>query len=301
MFRETNPSVTRYKARVKDLPLLDRETELALARRWKEGRDFAARDELARVHLRSVVATALKYRRYGLEVSDLIAEGNVGLLHALDKFDPERGVRLVTYASHWIRAYVLDSILRSWSMVGGGAALRTKLFFKLRREQARAKNLVGEGEASERLLVQRLGIDQERLRGMLQQIELRDLHLDHVLVPDSDMRWIDALPAPDRSQEEVAMNRETVAHARVVVQSALDALDRRERFIVEQRLMADPEDELSLAEIARALGFSRERARQLEVRARHKLRAHIVHIESARGQRRLAGAAAPLRSGSRAA
>jgi RNA polymerase sigma-32 factor len=283
MLVETDPSLTRYKALVSQLPVLERDEELALARRFKASGDPVARDVLARSQLRTVVSIALKYRRYGIDLSELIAEGNVGLVHALSKFDPERGNRLVTYASHWIRAYILESVLKSWSIVGGGSgALRTKLFFKLRRERARVENLVGNGEEAERLLAQRLELEPEKLRVLLQQLEIRDLRLDAAASDgDSSVRLVDVLPSLDRNQEEIALRSEAAESARDKVGNALEALDERERFIVEQRFMADPEDQLSLAEIGRSLGFSRERARQLEARARRKLRARIVHLEHA--------------------
>jgi RNA polymerase sigma-32 factor len=284
MLVEADPTLTRYKSLVSSLPLLDREEEVALARRFRENRDPTARDALARSQLRTVVSIALKYRRYGIDLSELIAEGNVGLVHALSKFDPERGNRLVTYASHWIRAYILEAVLRSWSIVGGGSgALRTKLFFKLRRERARVANLVGEGEEAERLLAERLDVEPEKLRILLQQLEIRDLRLDASATDgDSTVRWVDTLPSLDRNQEEIALRSEAAETARDKVETALAGLDERERFIVEQRFMADPEDQLSLAEIGRTLGFSRERARQLEARARRKLRARIGHVEHGR-------------------
>lgn len=283
MLVETEPTLARYKSFVSGLPMLDRDEELALARRFKETRDPVARDRLTRSQLRTVVSIALKYRRYGLDLSELVAEGNVGLVHALEKFDPDRGNRLVTYASHWIRAYILESVLRSWSLVGGGSgALRTKLFFKIRRERARVTNLVGEGEEAERLLAQRLDVQPEKLRVLLQQLDIRDLRLDGYADGDSSTRWIDLLPSLDHNQEEVALRSEAAEGAKEAVRPALEALDERERFIVERRFMADPEDQLSLAEIGRALGFSRERARQLEARARRKLRARIVHLEGRR-------------------
>jgi RNA polymerase sigma-32 factor len=291
MLVENDPTLTRYKALVSNLPALERDEELALARRFRDAGDPIARDRLARSQLRTVVSIALRYRRYGLELSELIAEGNVGLVHALSKFDPERGNRLVTYASHWIRAYILESVLKSWSIVGGGSgALRTKLFFKLRRERARVANLVGEGEEAERLLAQRLDIEPEKLRVLLQQLEIRDLRLDASAGDgDSTARVVDTLPSLDRNQEELALRSEAAETARDAVGNALEALDERERFIVEQRFMADPEDQLSLAEIGRSLGFSRERARQLEARARRKLRARIVHLERGFAPAALAG------------
>src|SRR5688572_7290832 len=238
MLVETDPALTRYKSLVTHLPVLDRDEELALARRFKESGAPVALDMLARSQIRTVVSMALKYRRYGIALSELIAEGNVGLVHGLSKFDPERGYRLVTYTSHWIRAYILESVLKSWSIVGGGSgALRTKLFFKLRRERARVANLVGEGEEAERLLAQRLALEPEKLRVLLQQLEIRDLRLDATATTDGDsnVRFVDTLPSLDSNQEEIALRSEAAESARDTVGNALEALDKRERYIVEQR------------------------------------------------------------------
>ncbi|HVR20780.1 MAG TPA: sigma-70 family RNA polymerase sigma factor [Polyangiaceae bacterium] len=268
-------------------PRLDREEELTLFRRWKDDGDSVAHDRLVRSLLRNVVAVALKYRSYGPELSELIAEGNLGLLQALEKFDPERGYRVVTYAEHWIRAYVLERVLRSWSIVGGGSgALRTKLFFKLRRERARITNVVGEGPEADRLLSQRLGIAPDRLDGLLRRIEARDLSLDGTVQQDGSMRWVDTLESLEVGQEERVVNEETTRRLRDVVGGALAFLDVRERFIVERHLMSDQDEELSLAEIGRNLGVSRERVRQLEARACRKLRRRLEELGKSRARER---------------
>ena len=153
MANEFDPALSRYMTMVQKLPKLTREDELELCKQWQNHADTKARDKLVRCHLRYVVAIALKYRRYGLPLSELIAEGNFGIVHALSKFEPDRGNRFVTYAAYWIRAYILNYIIRSWSLVGvGSGALRSKMFFKLRREKVRISNLVGEGEQADEML-----------------------------------------------------------------------------------------------------------------------------------------------------
>jgi RNA polymerase sigma-32 factor len=284
MAREIDPAVSRYMTMAKNLPTLDGETELALARRYKNHGDETARDALVKSQLRHVVAIALKYRRYRLPLSELIAEGNFGLVHALSKFDPERNNRLLTYAAYWIRAYILNHIIRSWSLVGGGTgALRTKLFFKLRRERVRLMNLMGEGDHVDRSLAEKLGIPREKLERMLQQLEARDLWLDGSAFGSPTLRLVDTLESPDRNQEERAASAETGAHVQSAVRAALEMLDERERYIAETRLMAEPEDALSLTDIGEHFGVSRERARQLEARAKQKLRARIKQLGQARG------------------
>jgi RNA polymerase sigma-32 factor len=246
---------------------LERGAELELARRYRASRDRRAADLLARAHQRDVIAVAWKFRHYGLPIEELIAEGYLGVTLALDRFEPERGVRFVTYAAHWIRACIVEYILRSWSIVQGGrGALRSKVFFKLRRERVRALALLGEGALADSALAARLQVSPEQLSGMLQRVERRDVALD----AEHDERREFSLPA---EQDQLLHEKQRAARLRLTVQEALAQLDARERFIAEQRFLADPEDALSLAEIGRRFGVSRERARQLEERTKRKLRA----------------------------
>jgi RNA polymerase sigma-32 factor len=266
------------------VPQLTREEELELARRWAANEDQNAADRLVRAHLRYVVAIALKYRRYGLPLTELIAEGNFGVVHALTKFEPERGNRFVTYAAYWIRAYMLNYIIRSWSLVGvGSGALRSKMFFKLRRERVRITNLVGEGEHADELLAQKFNMTRPQVVKMVRRLEARDVSLDSKVFDDSMTSLVDTLVSPDRDQEESFAFDQMREHLSDAVRCAVEGLDPRERYIVENRLMADGEDELSLAEIGRRLGVSRERARQLEARAKRKLRTRITEISQATG------------------
>jgi RNA polymerase sigma-32 factor len=269
---------------VQQFPKLDREQELALYKRFQSG-DEQAKEQLVRAHLRYVVAIALKYRRYGLPLSELIAEGNFGIVHALTKFDPTRGNRFVTYAAYWIRAYVLSYVIHSWSLVGvGSGALRSKMFFKLRRERIRIINLVGEGERADQLLAERFNVSREQIQGMVRRIEARDISLDAKVYDDAATTVLDTLASNSEDQEVSFSSNQTTEQARDVVHTAIQGLDHREKYIVTNRLMADAEDELSLAEIGRRLGVSRERARQLETRAKRKLKQRIVELSAASGQ-----------------
>jgi RNA polymerase sigma-32 factor len=272
----TSPVLSRYISDAQHHEVLDRETEYELVRAWQKKGDLKASERLIRANLRHVVAIALKYRRYGVPISELIAEGNFGLMHALGKFNPALGHRFVTYAAYWIRAYILGYVLKTWSLVGGGSgALRSKVFFKLRRERIRMMNLTGDSEQAERMLAERLGITSEALQGMLQRLENRDLSLDLKAFDDGATSLVERLAANGESQEDKAIHDEFASNLKAEVRDALTALDNRERYIVESRLLADPEDELSLAEIGRKLGVSRERARQLEERAKGKLRQRL--------------------------
>ncbi|HEY3592923.1 MAG TPA: RNA polymerase factor sigma-32, partial [Polyangiaceae bacterium] len=266
---EGQSAVSRYIALVKDIPELTREQEVELATSWIRDGDRDAATKLVNANLRYVVAIALTYRRYGLAVGDLIAEGNFGIVHALRKFDPARGTRFVTYAAYWIRAYILNFVIRSWSLVGvGSGPLRSKLFFRLRRERARIASLVGEGEAGTALLAERFGAPAEKVLSMARRLEARDLSLDTKVFDDGQTMLVDTLESSAQSQEERFSATEERERLRERLRGAVEALDPRERYIVEARMMADEEDELSLAEIGRRLGVSRERARQLESRVK---------------------------------
>jgi RNA polymerase sigma-32 factor len=276
--------ISTYLSRVRSYPVLSREEELELVTRWIDAKDPAARDRLLAAHLRYVVAIALRYRRYSVPVEELVSEGNFGLVHALGKFEPGRGTRFVTYAAYWIRAYVLNHVIRSWSLVGvGSGALRSKMFFRLRRERVRIANLVGEGGDADTMLAQAMGLPEATVQAMVRRLDARDVSLDTKPFDDSSTSLADLLASTDRSQEETLAATERDDQVRSAVQSAMADLDDRERYIAEKRLMADRDDELSLAEIGRRLGVSRERARQLEVRTKRKLRRRIEELSRRAG------------------
>lgn len=283
MSTQQDTSFQSYVRTVQHYPQHTREAELELVKQCREGNE-RARDALVRAHLRHVVAIALKYRRYGLPVADLVAEGNFGVVHALSKFEPERGTRFVTYAAYWIRAYILNYIIRSWSLVGvGSGALRSKTFFKLRRERVRITNLVGEGPEADELLAKSMNLPVEKVTAMVRRLEARDLSLDAQVWDDSATTVLDTLVSPGNDQEQQLGDSEQRVSVAAVVRDSLKHLDKRERYIVEKRLMADRDEELSLAEIGRRLGVSRERARQLEARARRKLKGRISQLSEASG------------------
>ncbi len=276
--RESDQALSNYITHVKSIPTLTREDEHDLAVKYRDTQDAAAGDKLVNANLRYVVAIALTYRRYGLRLGDLVAEGNVGVVTALRKFDPDKGTRFVTYAAYWIRAYILNYVIRSWSLVGSGSGpLRSKLFFQLRRERARIANLVSEKDEAMAQLAAQLGTTVEKLTPMMQRLESRDVSLDQQVFSDSEQTRMDLLESTEIPQDEVVEHHENEARIGGRVKVALSGLDARERFIVEQRMLAD--EELSLAEIGRRLGVSRERARQLEARAKKKLRKSLADLE----------------------
>jgi RNA polymerase sigma-32 factor len=266
-------TLSEYIARVQAIPTLSREEEVDLACRVRDSNDRDAARRLIEANLRYVVAIALSHRRYGVRLADLVAEGNVGLVIALRRFDPSRGTRFVTYAAHWIRAYVLGHVIRAWSIVGVGAGpLRSKVFFRLRREKARILASTNDAAEATARLAERFGTTSEKILLLAQRLEARDVSLDAKVFDDGTATLVDTLAAGAPTQEEAYSGRERGAAVGAHVRKAMEKLDPRERFIVEVRIMADPREELSLAEIGRRLGVSRERARQLEARAKDKLR-----------------------------
>ncbi len=261
-----------YVTKVASLsPPLSRERELELTRRFRDFADRQAADLLVRAYLRMVIAVALKYRHCGVPVSELVAEGNCGLVTALHKFDPERGVRFGTYAKYWVRAQVVGCMIRSSNQLGGTTSLVSpRLFFKLRRERARMTAVLGAGAGADEALAQRLNVDLEELRDLLHRLEYRSISLDAPSGHESVRCIADTLASGDDPEERYFNGcRGDVATSAVTV--ALRTLDARERFIAEHRILAAATDELSLAQIARVWGLSRERVRQLEERAKRKL------------------------------
>jgi RNA polymerase sigma-32 factor len=265
---------TNYLSTVQGYAAVSREEELTLIQRWRLEQDESARDTLVRSSLRHVVTIARRYQRYGIPLAELISEGNFGVVRALNKFDGARGTLFITYASYWVRAYILQHVLRSWSIVGSGLP-RSRLFFKLRRERAKLSSLVGDDAQARVILSERLGISEARLSVLLQRVDQRDCSLDAEMYQDGTLSMVNALPSQDLDQEQQVLACEFGGIALEAVHDALTILDARERYIVENRMLADRDAELSLADIGRSLGISRERARQLEERAKRKLRARI--------------------------
>lgn len=256
-------------------PEYTREQEHELARRWRHHGDTAARELLARAQLRHVVAIAGRYRRCGTAtMEELIAEGNFGLVSALERFDPDRGTRFVTYAVYWIRAYISQYLVRNSSIVSSG--VRSKVLSKIRRTRDQLLQTNGEGADLNDQIAARLALSASHVREQLQRLELRDVPWDHTSedAPDSsttgmnDPRW--------DSGEQILALAEGRARLSSVVSIVVATLDERERYIVHRRIMAPREDELTLADIGRHFGFSRERARQLEARAMRKIKTGLA-------------------------
>ena len=282
---EEDAGFTAYLSSIQRYVPLDREEELRLARRWQRRKDRDAADALVRANLRFVVKIAMQYRGYGLRVSDLVEEGNIGLCEAVRRFDPSRNLRFMTYAAYWIRAFVLAHVLKQWSMVGVGTGpLQSKLFFRMARERARITTALGaEGTPSavEERLAAKFGTTVERIRDMTGRLESKDSSLDAAAWKDGAETQLDRLADEHGEGQEdrfERMQRESIVRDRVSGISR--TLSTREKYILSRRLLCDEQD--TLAEIGRHLNLSRERVRQIEDRLKTKLRRALPEFEPQR-------------------
>lgn len=268
-------SLDAYLAEIRRIPLLTVEGEQELARRFRDG-DGRAGHQLVAANLRFVVKVAFEYRAYGLRLPDLIQEGNIGLMRAVQKFDPDKQIRLISYAVWWIRAYMQNHILRSWSLVKlGTTQAQRKIFFSLaraRRELAQASDEPCDLSAIARSLC----VKTSEVEEMSVRLDRRDQSLDLPLNDQGALSHGDRLATDTPSAPDELAAAEQQHRVGAGVQAALARLDERERFIVEQRMMAEPP--MSLRELGEHFGFSRERARQLELRATEKLRLELAGL-----------------------
>jgi RNA polymerase sigma-32 factor len=265
-------AMDRYVGEINRTSLLSREQEMELARRYVEHDDLQAAHKLVVANLRFVVKIAHEYRGYGLKLLDLVQEGNIGLMMAVKKFDPDKGYRLISYAVWWIRAYIQSFIMRSWSLVKlGTTQAQRKLFFKLRSEREKADRAAGAGEfASTRELAERLSVEEADILDMEMRLGARDFSLDVDLQEGGRQTHLDLLVGGETSQEDHFATEEARHLLRGKVHEAMEHLNEKERYIVENRLMTD--EPKTLQEIGRHFSISRERARQIEGNVIRKMR-----------------------------
>ena len=272
-----NQSIDQYVSEINRYKLLTREQEQELAIRYVEKGQLSAAHKLVVSNLRFVVKIAHEYRGYGLKLLDLVQEGNIGLMMAVKKFDPAKGYRLISYAVWWIRAYIQNFIIRSWSLVKlGTTQAQRKLFFKLRSERDKADRAAGPGEtASQKSIAKRLKVAEGEVNDMEMRLAARDFSLDAELEPGARQSHLDLL-ADDKgpSQEEELAKLEERQLVRGKVHEAMGSLNEKERYIVENRLMTD--EPKTLQEIGQHFSISRERARQIEGNVIRKIRMHLV-------------------------
>jgi RNA polymerase sigma-32 factor len=264
--------LARYLAEIRKFPLLDPQEEYMLAKRWREHEDTEAAHKLVTSHLRLVAKIAMGYRGYGLPISEVIAEGNIGLMQAVKRFEPERGFRLATYAMWWIRASIQEYILRSWSLVKmGTTAAQKKLFFNLRRVKGQIEAL-DEGDLKPdqvKTIAHRLGVPEAEVISMNRRLASPDSSLNSPVGGESDSEWQDWLADETLDQETQLAESEELEERRTLLSTALEELTPRERDILEARRLRD--DPVTLEDLSVKYDISRERVRQIEVRAFEKL------------------------------
>ena len=266
-----------YLAEVQTYPMLEAEEEYMLARRWQTHGDAEAARRLITSHLRLVAKIALGYRGYGLPLEDVISEGNVGLMKAIKRFDPERGFRLSTYAMWWIRASIQEYVLHSWSLVKTGTtAAQKKLFFKLRQIKNRIK-AIEDGELppeAVKEIADRLDVPEQAVIEMNQRLSGPDQSLNAPLQGESGTEWQDRLVEPAIDQETKLAESEELEKRRELLKDALEGLNQRERHIFVERCLGDPP--ATLDQLSKVYGVSRERVRQIEVRAFEKVQTAML-------------------------
>jgi RNA polymerase sigma-32 factor len=263
----------RYLSEIRKFPMLHKDEEFMLAKAWREHGDTQAAHKLVTSHLRLVAKIAMGYRGYGLPIGEVISEGNVGLMQAVKKFEPDKGFRLATYAMWWIRAAIQEYILRSWSLVKmGTTAAQKKLFFNLRRMKGQMAALE-EGDMRPdqvETIATKLAVTPEEVISMNRRLAAPDSSLNAPVGGEGDSEWQDWLAddGADNQEERIA-DSEEFSGRMALLQAAMGELNERERRIIEERRLKD--EPSTLEELSYEFGVSRERVRQIEVRAFEKL------------------------------
>ncbi|HKJ74087.1 MAG TPA: RNA polymerase sigma factor RpoH [Alphaproteobacteria bacterium] len=270
-------SLSRYLQEIRKFPMLTAEEEFVLAKNWRESGDVDAAHRLVTSHLRLVAKIAMGYRGYGLPVGELIAEGNVGMMQAVKRFEPDKGFRLATYAMWWIRAAIQEYILRSWSLVKlGTTAAQKKLFFNLRKVKGQIK-AIEEGDlrpehVSE--IAEKLNVSEDEVISMNRRMSAPDHSLNAPLRMDSDGEWQDWLVDEDAVDQETGLVEKDEFEIRHdLLEQAMETLNDRERHILRERRLTD--DPATLEDLSKEYGISRERVRQIEVRAFEKIQKSV--------------------------
>lgn len=269
-------NLSRYLYNIRQFPMLEAGEEADLARRWRDQEDEEAARQLVSSHLRLVAKIAMGFRGYGLPTADLISEGNVGMMQAVSRFDPERGFRFSTYAMWWVRASIQEYILRSWSLVKmGTTAAQKKLFFNLRKIKSQI-DAMEEGDLypeNVAHIADHLNVSEAEVVAMNRRLSIPDQSLNAPMRDDSEGEWMDWLVEESDNQEIVLARSEEYQNRHNLLSGAMEVLNERERhIIVERRLKDDP---ATLQDLSEVYGISRERVRQIEARAFEKLQKSV--------------------------
>tara|TARA_Y100001935_G_C17246262_1_gene478487 strand:+ start:35 stop:886 length:852 start_codon:yes stop_codon:yes gene_type:complete len=269
-----------YLQEIKKFPMLTAEEEYMLAKRYKEHDDSEAAHKLVTSHLRLVAKIAMGYRGYGLPVTDLISEGNVGIMQAVKKFDPEKGFRLATYAMWWIRAQIQEYVLHSWSLVKiGTTAAQKKLFFNLRKIKSQLASIESGNLSPEnvREIATRLDVKEAEVIDMDNRLFTADQSLNIKLGEDNDTEWQDLIEDKNDTHDKILEKKSEINYRRNLFLKALSVLNKREKEIIQFRKLQ--EIPLKLEELSQKYNISRERVRQIEEKALEKLQKEILNIQ----------------------
>ncbi|MGY8996125.1 MAG: RNA polymerase sigma factor RpoH [Alphaproteobacteria bacterium] len=276
-------SLSGYLREIRKFPMLEPEQEFQLAKSWREDGDVDAAHELVTSHLRLVAKIAMGYRGYGLPLAELISEGNVGLMQAVKRFDPDKGFRLATYAMWWIRAAIQEYILHSWSLVKmGTTASQKKLFFNLRRLKGQLQAIDDGDMAPETVteIATRLSVPEQDVISMNRRMSSPDHSLNAPLQADGDGEWQDWLVDESDNQEDILGDKEELETRRGMLSEAMETLNDRERHILVERRLSDKPK--TLEDLSQEYDISRERVRQIEVRAFEKLQKAVRNAAAER-------------------
>ncbi len=268
-----------YLQEIKKFPILTAEEEYMLAKRFKEHGDTKAAHKLVTSHLRLVAKIAMGYRGYGLPVTDLISEGNVGIMQAVKKFDPEKGFRLATYAMWWIRAQIQEYVLRSWSLVKiGTTSAQKKLFFNLRKLKNQLEN-IDDGNLSPenvREIATRLDVKEVEVQDMENRLFSGDQSLNVQISNEADTEWQDMIADEVETHDKIIENKDEFIFRKKLFEKALQVLNSREKEIIQERRLREKPKKLE--ELSKKFNISRERVRQIEEKAMQKLQLEISNI-----------------------
>lgn len=270
----------QYLSSIQHYGTLSFEEEQDLARDFINNKNQASADKLAEAHLRLVVKVALGFKGYGLPIGEIIGEGNIGLMNAINRFDPDKGFRLSTYAMWWIRASIQEYVLNSWSLVKiGTTAAQKKLFFNLRKMRNQLQEVYGEDLTPQSVthIAEELGVKESEVLSMNQRMSFSDQSLNTMVNDDSNDEWMDWLIDDGANQEETYSLNQITLQRRDKLRNALGKLDERERRIFIARRLNEDEDIPTLEDLSCKFGISRERVRQLEVRAFNKVKKAMEH------------------------
>ena len=269
-------SLQKYLISIRKFPILEMEEEYTLAKMWKSKKDLNAAHKLVTSHLRLVAKIAMGYKGYGLPVADLISEGNIGLMQAVKRFDPDKGFRLATYAMWWIRAAIQEYILHSWSLVKiGTTAAQKKLFFNLRKIKNELK-IINERDLRPedvKEISKRLSVDENEVHSMNSRMAGHDHSLNTPLKHDSNTEWQDWIENKEESQETRLEESQEYKFRKTILINALSSLNEREKYIFKARRVKEPQ--VTLEELSKKFNISRERVRQIEVRSFEKVQQFI--------------------------